>query len=162
MLPRSEGRPWPCRVSSWRRAGRSRACRGVSWWQRDRRLVTSCLVRLQFCDPAGPVAAGFGGGLAAGPGTVGGMSYAAALGSGALSGAPGVVRTGLPGSQAAGGPGAVTRHDHVAFLTPIPMIISATSTAFPSLFHSCEHLSTSVHVVPIEPAAYVIDESWCD
>ncbi|XP_075733269.1 uncharacterized protein LOC119175959 [Rhipicephalus microplus] len=47
---------------------------------------------------------------------------------------------------------------------PIPIIISASSTTLPSVFYSVEHLSTSgrIHAVPLEPAAYVIDEPCCD
>nr|XP_037273470.1 coagulation factor X-activating enzyme heavy chain-like [Rhipicephalus microplus] len=46
----------------------------------------------------------------------------------------------------------------------IPIIISASSTTFPSVFYSVEHLSTSgcIQAVPLEPAAYVIDEPCCD
>ncbi|KAL1474086.1 hypothetical protein MTO96_038253 [Rhipicephalus appendiculatus] len=107
--PRNPITPSLCGANSWRRAGRSRACRGESWWRRDRRLGMFWLVRLAFidwvgsslADPGGPAVVGVGGGLAACLGAAGGMSYAATLGSGALPGTPGAARTGLPGPQAA-------------------------------------------------------------
>ncbi|KAH7963060.1 hypothetical protein HPB52_019458 [Rhipicephalus sanguineus] len=67
----------------------------------------------------GNLAAGPGGGVPTASGPPGGLSYAAALGSGARPGASVTAPPGFFGPGNVVGPGAPSRQDHVAFLTPV-------------------------------------------
>ncbi|KAL3258795.1 hypothetical protein MRX96_046357 [Rhipicephalus microplus] len=72
--------------------------------------------------PAGPGVQGVTGTVTMGhpvSGDPGGVSYAAALGLGAISRVQGPSRNGPLGPQGAGAPGVGLRQDHVAFLTPV-------------------------------------------